>query len=59
MWRKRGGGGHKVSGSGRDVREVLRVRNRTKICSEGGILGIATEGSQTPGKCEVPRTQQG
>ena len=41
------------------VREVLRVRNRTKICSEGGILGIATEGSQTPGKCEVPRTQQG
>jgi len=49
-----------ASAPGGDVREVQRVKKLNKICSRGNEdLGIATAGSQTPGKCEALRTQWG
>jgi hypothetical protein len=46
-----------ASVSGGDVREI-ESGNQIKIGSRGdNELGIATGGSQTQEKCEVPRTQ--
>lgn len=61
LGRQRRGGGYKeaVSGTGEDGIEAQKDRKLKKYESGGDEeMGIATGGFQTPGKLEVPRTQQ-